>query len=986
MAAEPAVPRKAAKQTAAAPFLLTNREGQSKAFTPGQVKNAYASGLWTAPTGTHIPVWDNGKTRLVPLREILDPENSNVVPLSLEDYNKAQEQEKYGHVYNYLEAAATNAVKGVPFAGPGAIALLPKGVREHAEHAVHANPISAGAGTVASFLGQMAAGGASELGEVGALGAEGAEAAGAARAIPAAAEALAPAAEALAPAAEAIVPAAEASGAARAIPAAAETGEGLASTLQAATPEAAQAAEAAHIADVAGAAEAAGVDAEGLASLEAGNSTLPGYLRRGLAAPMNAITKVDDLAEAGVRKLLGNEATSLAAKLALKSASLGARGAVEGGLRGASDYLGETALSQDQELDGQKLWSEVKHGMLLGGGLGAGLGAVEAAGARALEGVSLGRIGKSLENTSGELAVNAITGGRGLKAAQEISELPGGKRELGKVLVRKGIAGVGDSAVEMLPKITAWKKDAGAAVDAIREEAGVEGPRISTLKDLITKVSKPLEKYSTMNPAPLAALRKIQTNLDELANAAIDKSAAEVPKTSEELASYFQSPEGKTNLQDLIAKNPEREEAIRASVAKGEIPVGLFENANVANPRMSFREVAEFRSAIDKNIKDFGKSDVRVINQVGEALKKSRGIIEDELEKQMGKVASKTGNTDLLKRYRDAKIDFRQAAAANKAAYKASQAIATNRGLSLSDMIAGGAVGAGHLALGGSGVFTGLLTAAAHRIVRQRGSSTAAVLLDKIATMGAVQKATERFDRRVAQYAEAAVAGKAVEAPKPTHGLDTFAEQKAAVEEAVKNLQEHSDSVSNAASKISQHAPLTHKSFSDTAVRATLYLANALPKEHPSNIYQPLVNPIQPSKHQEHEFQSIFRAINEPTSLLADVANYAVVPAAVAAVGAVSPKVLDHMQKAVMVEMAKSEKPMTMQQLTQLSMLVQKTLSPNLHPQAVGGYQVTFQSTGGKAPGRAQKGAAPSPERNKPSRAVKGIAEAHVLTGQHLSH
>jgi hypothetical protein len=122
---------------------------------------------------------------------------------------------------------------------------------------------------------------------------------------------------------------------------------------------------------------AARVGAEGLAlagETRAGTSVL-GSLLRGVTAPTRGVEGLASLAERGVLRTLGTEASESIARRAIgRAASMGVGGAVEGAGMGVQQSLTEYAL-EDEPLTAQQLLANIGLNALLGGAGGSVLGA-----------------------------------------------------------------------------------------------------------------------------------------------------------------------------------------------------------------------------------------------------------------------------------------------------------------------------------------------------------------------------------------------------------------------------------------------------------------------------------------------------------------------------------------------------------------------------------------------------------------------------------
>ena len=860
------------------PITLQNAAGESKAFEPEDVAAAVQSGEWGAAYGTPIPVTFAGSPQTVPIEELLPALKKGAAVISPEDHAKALLQEQYGDIGHQLEAAGTGAASGLTFGLSDAAigGLGGQAVRESIRKSQQANPYITGgaklAGALAPVIATLGAGGAVEAGGAVARGAveageAGLEAAEAGRAVAGAAEAIPEAAAEALP--EAATPAVQAA------------------------QSAAQAAQA---------------------------TSAPSWAMRGLqaaAAPQEAVTRVGELVERGVGAMLPSEARGLAARLGVKAATLGARGAVEGGIYGAGDYLSEASLSDNPQLDGEKLLAAVGHGALLGGLLGGGLGAAS----EAVPGI-VGKVmgggerGVSLEESTSragtesvvrgvaeERAAKSVISGRGqLRSVKDFERVPGGIKAVGRELLDRNLIKAGDSIDEIAPRIEAAREQVGSRLGELGQLAdasGAEGPKIVPI----------VEKLSQANGGLLEKLKAFPS---------------------------------------VTAGTTDRVKALVADLTSHADETGT----------LSFVQARDLRSKLDQMLK-WEKPAPGMASPFQDALRDVRGALEEQVEKAMDRAAPQLGR-DALAEYKAAKLSYRKLAVADDAAQRAVSSKASNRIVSGSDYGTGivGALGAGMLGLvPGVGLVTGLATSLAHKVIRERGAATAAVFLDKIAAMGAIKRASAAVDRNLVRGVDGVMGRKAAEVKRlPAHGLDNFADQAEAVQSAAVNMGSHAAQVGQATAALAQHAPTITSSMQSAAIRATVYLADHLPKPRPSNPLAPSVNPIEPSDHEKRQFGRIFMAVHDPVSVLQDVRNGTVTPEQVAAISATHPALKADMDRRILGELARSTKPLSYERAVALSMFLGQATDPSLAPQNVAAFQATYaalpKAEGGQPTGK----------------------------------
>ena len=394
------------------------------------------------------------------------------------------------------------------------------------------------------------------------------------------------------------------------------------------------------------------------------------------------------------------------------------------------------------------------------------------------------------------------------------------------------------------------------------------------------------------------------------------------------------------------------------------------------NGMLSFVQARDLRGKLDEMIR-WETPAPGMKSPFQDALRDVRGALEDQIESAMDRASPMIGR-DAAAEYKAAKLAYRKLAVADNSAQRAVASRAANRIVSASDYGASivGATAPGILGMiPGAGVVTGFATAVAHKAIRERGAATAAVLLDKLAAMGAVKRATAAVDRNLVRGVDSVMGRKAAAVRAlPPHGLDTFEDAAQAVRGAASNLGAHASQIAATTAAIAQHAPAITSSLQSAAIRATTYLANQLPQPRPSNPLAPHVNPIQPSEHEKRIFLRQFQAVHDPVSVLSDVAKGTVTPEQVAAITATHPSLKADMDQRILAELAKSTKPLSYARSVAVSMFLGRPADPSLAPQAVASYQATYALLPKKGEG---------PE--KPKRGSPNAAKLHLAQDTSLS-
>jgi hypothetical protein len=690
----------------------------------------------------------------------------------------------------------------------------------------------------------------------------------------------------------------------------------------------------------AGAVEAANIahEAEGLSALaKAGQAAKTAT--RVVGAPSIGVSKLGAGIEDVVRGALGaGEGGSAVAGLAKKVLAKGAAAAGEGLAIGGAQQIDEDVLG-NHEINGEKVLAAMGHGALLGLGTGVALTAAGEIGSR-IWGKAAPQIGKVAE----EQAFRTLDTTKAF--AKEADRIPGGVRGVGRRLLDEGLVGFGDRVEDIAPKIGAARTKAGEKIGSILEaadNAGFEGPKLEAVSERVDKEILPeLKKLEKTNAG---AVEKVKTLMSDL------ETYAGVPS---------------------------------AEVAAEE---GIDRAALLKESRLTFKQAQDFRARLDDVIR-WNTNPLGPVNEATEAMKKIRGVIESELEQSGERAANKMGGS-FLHDYKEAKLAYRQLAVADKAATDAVIRTEANRVLSPSDYITGAALahhGAKMLggallgAAGGSeesggdmggligGAVTGGLAALAHHALRTRGNSMSAVLLDRLSALRGVERAVQHVDRQV----ERGVSGffreethvpvklhDAIRGEGKEHAAETSIRR---VMKAASNSEAHAGDIERAAAPIAAHAPKTANSMQRAALRATMYLANAVPHQ----VVRPSITPQFDRKisaltdTQKHEYLRQVQAVHDPMTVLADMEAGRVTRTQVQALQNVYPSLYREVVQKVHDRLSSLSQPLDYGQKVQLSTLLGVPADGTLSPQFVAAMQSNF------APPKPGKGpASPAPAQNR---------------------
>jgi hypothetical protein len=577
-----------------------------------------------------------------------------------------------------------------------------------------------------------------------------------------------------------------------------------------------------------------------LPSLLAGPEAEGGAIS-GLAKTLGAPARA--LSEAGhaVGALAPELGESLGARLATKAVQSGLTGATEGALFGAGNEISEDALG-DHKITAEKLMAAMGHTALMGGLFGAGLGvAGEALGSGAKYAASV--LSPKVANMAEDQMVRSLMIGSDRVALRRMEALPGGSRAIGRRLIEDGIPAIGDTVDTLAPKVEEGLEKAGAALQKIRgaaDAAGLAGPEVEVVADRMRR-----EMLAHVEAMP-------ETNAGSIA-------------TIKGLANDF----------------------VKANGGPG--------------ARASFTELARWRGLLDDKINFNPMRPGAPINIPQEALKNARSIVEDELEKHLDIAAKELGG-DILPQYKDAKLRYRQYRQANDAVQEAVLRKSTNRVISPTDYLTGiaGAAGSmGHPV----GAATGIASALVHKAVREKGNATAAVLLDRLSSLGAVSKSVASLDSQIDEGVASLFKEK-----KALPKLRVFAPQSERYDDEVKKVQamRAAPSVPDTATKpltlLTRHAPNIATSVTQGAQVATAFLASKIPTYGPDpSSLTPHLKKVQPNDFEKAKFLRYANAVEQgPKALLAELKAGRVNRETVETMEAVYPETYAEVQKKIM--------------------------------------------------------------------------------------
>lgn len=525
--------------------------------------------------------------------------------------------------------------------------------------------------------------------------------------------------------------------------------------------------------------------------------------------PGAAISAIGNSVEQGAARLLANTASKGVIGRALATGGeLAARGAAEGALINASNYIGDSML-QDHDLAAEKLFASVGSGALGGALSGAALGAAGSLAKSAVGGVAsnvsrvLGK-GEAAASVADDVLAKApkssieavresaydrawrALGGRKAFATEANKYLPNGTNDVGEALLRHGV---------------------------IDTKAGIaEAARNGTSEALAARIE-----------APLATVGKRLGEITENSGAKVSASAIE--KAIDDVLVPLQKKAGFESIASSV-------ESYKTSLLDGLEVSALSKSPTVARQEVSVQRLLEQRKALDELVYREGMplNPSARIEELRAIRSNIEGVITSALDEASGKVPGA-----LKSEYTQLKRDYQALRIAQKAATDAADRGAANRTFSLTDKIIGSAAGGASAVLGGGllGLAAGEATAFASKMIRERGDAATAVLLHRASEMSAVKSLLGKFDSQLGRSAKGLLAApKARPLPEktPTEGVIPRAQKiMQQVAEARANPQAYAARITKETERLAAVAPKLASAYTATAIRASEFLASKMP-------------------------------------------------------------------------------------------------------------------------------------------------------------
>lgn len=639
---------------------------------------------------------------------------------------------------------------------------------------------------------------------------------------------------------------------------------------------------------------------------------LAGGAARTAGAGVRAADAVGGLAARGAEALVGTGAETLLGRAAQKAASLGARGAAEGAIYGTGSAYTQNALDEgDHVLTAEKLLAGAKGGAIAGGVIGSALGGggtLIAGGVEKLADAVLPKIQERLEEFAQGRAFKAAGGSKSFLT--KAMDRAGGAEEISRDLLERGHITPG-ATIESIAASTS-------------KDAAEQGQKLSGLIQSLDQAG------ATIDPSKFAsrAWSEVIAPLDKLPGY---ESVAS--KVTDYLESFVQKTRGQP------------------------VPLG---------------QAWEMRKGLD----DLIYRGTRPFAEPSPAIKEMRamrGIMEDEITQAGEKTAQEIGGS-FAPEYKETKRLYSSLRFASDMAEDGAERHGGNRWLAPTDYLAGGAMAAG--AHGGAGLLsmlhpgvaaTGILTAAAHKVARERGSAvlgSAAYQLSKLGTDQAVgealAKVTGGIDKQITAAVDAAIGinSKAKSAEMPLlRPSGTYEKATAEVSRQATNPAAAAGQAQERIGQLANHVPATAAAVVQLQQQKAQYLQSKIPQATGvDGSIQPHFQQPRVSAGAQAQWLREKKLTDDPLHALDLLKKGELTRSDVQTVKATSPGIFKQMQSEGMRQVTEAKGRMSYQKLIQLGTLLEIPTTPSLQPQSIFANQQVFAEQAANGNGGPPKG------------------------------
>jgi hypothetical protein len=570
---------------------------------------------------------------------------------------------------------------------------------------------------------------------------------------------------------------------------------------------------------------------------------------KALGAVPGTISKLGEGAEGLVSGMLGATSDTAIGKAAQSAAQQAVRNAVEGGLLSSGEQVSEDTL-QNRPLTAEKIFTAVGHGALTGGLVGAGLGFGGSLGAQGVA-AALGNAAHVLDSAVSKQALKWLDAGK--RVVEGAEKRAGGAEAVGRTVFEKVFRPI----AERDGVVAVANLDPAAKLSAVRKALDNQGSEISSLLEGNADASV---KLSDM-------ISPIDNRIREMAGTVGGEN--KVASLSQLRASVLRVLGGVEDSTDTAAVAG----ALDSSVSI----------ADLVKQRRSLQQIAYQESkSLDPNLR------VQLLRDISGEWNGLEETALNDASKDLGDGLDGA-------RFRAMNKDYQRLKIAENALETNVSRWQTNRSLSLTDTLAGmpamGAALMGHplTALASPAMALG------HRYLRQHGNAYAAIMLDRLATMGGMGAAVHTVDEGIDRAVSAAIASQAAsraqeeipkalleEGPVKLIGSEALrGREQAPVEDRFEEESERirqlaatsastmNDHLQSQTIGMSAHAPDIAQSIHKLTSIATSFLASKLPKVQPPEGFLPGQKPLPVSGPEQKKFLRYVDAVEDgPVGIL----------------------------------------------------------------------------------------------------------------------
>lgn len=586
----------------------------------------------------------------------------------------------------------------------------------------------------------------------------------------------------------------------------------------------------------------------------------------------------------------------------------------EGAVMGAGQALSESALG-DRNLTAERLFAHAEKAGLLGMGIGAALH---------LPLARLGGVTPAIERAAGGEATALARAERAATRAEEaaVSAAEHAPRPAGGGMLERLQGMADEEGYRALGGLSKQYKKLGSTAEAQLERAqgigkllrdeGVISP-LATKAEMAEKIAAKVKATGEEIGAQIRKLDETGVRFDT--TSFLERARAEVLAPLAEKVGYDAEAKAVANYLESFAEK-------------------------VKEP--SFERLHQHRVEFDRKL----KFDAVSAGGATEELRKVRSIMEQEFTAKAEEAAKLKGEA-FADAYQTTKQRYSMLKDAESAVKTGLDRKGVNRTWSLTDAIMAAPAVA---ALGP----VGLLAAGANKALREFGSQTASVLLDRVAKVEQVQRAAAAVDQQIERAVGAIKGGAARKLPAGARVSQQEAQVTA--ERVLANPDALAARVQSfVGTKLRELAPDTADAVSSVATRAAMHLQGNAPKPlPPQNRLQPQLAKPTYAPADVARFAKRIEAVRDPVgSVTRGLESGDISREQVEAVKAVYPKLYSVMQGRLMEEVAKLPRELPYSTRVALSVLFEVPLDASMQPAAIRGFQASYTP--------AEKAGAPRP-------------------------